>query len=341
MSVSFLPLDAVKNAIALDDAQKADYIVPLSDLDLEIGENGAWLCLCPFGTFSVSSIAQEQICQKLGLPLSYLRRCPVWLQRQNLSFWLSRRQRKGGNVLLRTKGEVLRAFLSPSFSPFDHRDLLAVLESIPSVGEKLLPFQFALTEKSLHLSLLDPEPFEVTWDGQREKLHFGVYLRNSEVGFAKVALSACLHRHACGNLFVSETVFARVHLWIDKKEIKERLSSALERAVSLTAPKVAEALMASLSVSIPSGAKERVFQHAAKMAGQKALKELLALEYEREKETSGSGETLFTLVQAIARAASQLPDAETRFSLSRFATSLLPKGNGEVPFLFVPSWTRR
>jgi hypothetical protein len=239
---------------------------------------------------------------------------------------------------LRTKGEVLRAFLSPSFSPFDHRDLLAVLESIPSVGEKLLPFQFALTEKSLHLSLLDPDPFEVTWDGQREKLHFGVYLRNSEVGFAKVALSACLHRHACGNLFVSETVFARVHLWIDKKEIKERLSSALERAVSLTAPKVAEALMASLSVSIPSGAKERVFQHAAKMAGQKALKELLAMEYEREKETSGSGETLFTLVQAIARAASQLPDAETRFSLSRFATSLLPKGDGEVPFLFVPSW---
>jgi hypothetical protein len=73
------------------------------------------------------------------------------------------------------------------------------------------------------------------------------------------------------------------------------------------------------------------------MAGQKALKDLLALEYEREKETSGSGETLFTLVQALARAASQLPDAETRFSLSRFATSLLPKGNGEVPFLFVPS----
>jgi len=337
MAVSFLPFDAVKNAIALDDAQKADYIVPLADLDLEIGENGAWLCLCPFGTFSVSPIAQEQICQKLGLPLSYLRRCPVWLQRQNLSFWLSRRQRKGGNVLLRTKGEVVRAFLSPSFSPFDHRDLLAVLESIPSVGERLLPFRFDLTEKSLHLSLLDPEPFEVTWDGQREKLHFGVYLRNSEVGFAKVALSACLHRHACGNLFVSETVFSKVHLWLDKREIKERLSSALEKAFSLTAPKVAEALMTSLSVSIPSGAKERVFQHAAKLAGQKALRELLALEYEREKETSGSGETLFTLVQAIARAASQLPDAETRFSLSRFATSLLPKGNGEVPFLFVPS----
>jgi len=337
MAVSFLPFDAVKNAIALDDAQKADYIVPLADLDLEIGENGAWLCLCPFGTFSVSPIAQEQICQKLGLPLSYLRRCPVWLQRQNLSFWLSYKQRKGGKVLLRTKGEVVRAFLSPSFSPFDHRDLLAVLESIPSVGERLLPFRFDLTEKSLHLSLLDPEPFEVTWDGQREKLHFGVYLRNSEVGFAKVALSACLHRHACGNLFVSETVFSKVHLWLDKREIKERLSSALEKAFSLTAPKVAEALMASLSISIPSGAKERVFQHAAKLAGQKALRELLALEYEREKETSGSGETLFTLVQAIARAASQLPDAETRFSLSRFATSLLPKGNGEVPFLFVPS----
>jgi len=337
MAVSFLPFDAVKNAIALDDAQKADYIVPLADLDLEIGENGAWLCLCPFGTFSVSSIAREQICQKLGLPLSYLLRCPVWLQRQNLSFWLSQRQRKGGKVLLRTKGEVVRAFLSPSFSPFDHRDLLAVLESIPSVGERLLPFRFDLTEKSLHLSLLDPEPFEVTWDGQREKLHFGVYLRNSEVGFAKVALSACLHRHACGNLFVSETVFSKVHLWLDKREIKERLSSALEKAFSLTAPKVAEALMTSLSVSIPSGAKERVFQHAAKLAGQKALRELLALEYEREKETSGSGETLFTLVQAIARAASQLPDAETRFSLSRFATSLLPKGNGEVPFLFVPS----
>jgi hypothetical protein len=161
MPVSFLPFDAVKNAIASDDAQKADYLVPLSDLELEVGEKGAWLCLCPFGTFSVSPIAQGQICQKLGLPLSYLRRCPPWLQRQNLSFWLSRRQRKGGKVLLRTKGEVLRAFLSPSFSPFDHRDLLAVLESLPSVGENLLPFQFALTETSLHLSLLAPEPFEV------------------------------------------------------------------------------------------------------------------------------------------------------------------------------------
>ncbi|MFZ8854292.1 MAG: hypothetical protein ACO2PL_19635, partial [Armatimonadota bacterium] len=67
-------------------------------------------------------------------------------------------------------------------------------------------------------------------------------------------------------------------------------------------------------------------------------KELWGLESERGKETSGSGEPLSPLVQAIARAASQLPDAETRFSLSRFATSLLPKGNGEVPFLFVPSW---
>ena len=41
MAVSFLPFDAVKNAIALDDAQKADYLVPLSDLELEVGEKGA------------------------------------------------------------------------------------------------------------------------------------------------------------------------------------------------------------------------------------------------------------------------------------------------------------
>ncbi len=329
MALSFLPFEAVKAAVLADDAQKADYLVPLNELEVEVGEDGKWGCLCPFGTFSFSPLAQEQVCQKLGLPLSYLRRCPPWLQRQNLSFWLSKRQQKGGKVLLRTKGEWVRAFLSPSFSPFDHRDLLQVLESLPSVGETLLPFQFALTEKALHLSLLNPEPVEVAWDGRRERLHLGVYLRNSEVGFAKVALSACLHRHACGNLFVSETVFAKVHLGLDKGAIRERLSSALKRALTLTAPKIAQALQASLSVLLSPKAKERAFAHAAKLAGQKALKALLATEYEREKEQSGSGETLFTLTQALTRVASRLPDAETKFVLCRWATSLLPQGNGE------------
>jgi hypothetical protein len=49
MSVSFLPLDAVKIAIALDDAQKADYIVPLSTWIWRLGKMVRGFAFAPSG----------------------------------------------------------------------------------------------------------------------------------------------------------------------------------------------------------------------------------------------------------------------------------------------------
>ncbi len=320
-------LDAVCQRVAADDEGKQDYLCPLEGLTYEVApQRGKSVLICPHGQFTLTPFAEGQLCQKLGIPVSYLRRCPAWLKRQNIDYWLERRKQRGGEVLLRTKGNWLRAFLSQSYSLFDNKDLLKALSAIPAVGTELLPHSsgLSLTDKSFHLPLIKQEPIEVQRDGYRERFYLGVYLRNSEVGFLRVSLSACLHREGCGNIFVSTCLLAKVHLGIQREHLVQRLSEFITNALQLTAPKIASALLKALSVEISAPQRERVFARAAKLAGRKALVELFQQAYQQERLESGVGDTLFTATQALTRAAQHLPDADDRYLLSRFATQLLP-----------------
>lgn len=327
MRLNFTTLDFVRQKVAADDDGKRDYFCPIEHLTYEVAErSGQSLIICPFGQFTLTPFAESQLCQKLGIPVSYLRRCPLWLKRENIDYWLEQRKREGGEVLLRTKGEWLRAFLSKSYSIFDNKDLLDMLSSVPSVGKEILPHAsgLSLTDKSFHLPLIKPESIEVQNDGRKERLYLGVYLRNSEVGFLRVSLSACLHREGCGNIFVSSCLLSKVHIGIEKDVLSQKIGEFIGKALSLTAPKIASALIKALSVEISEQQRGRVFLRAAKLAGKKALVELFEQEYRREKIESGIGDTLFTATQAITRVAQHLHDADDRYILSRFATELLP-----------------
>ena len=58
-------------------------------------------------THSLKPIAQQSIANRLGIPITYLRKCPPDIQRTNINYWMERE--KNNQLFFRFDGEKIRA----------------------------------------------------------------------------------------------------------------------------------------------------------------------------------------------------------------------------------------
>lgn len=115
------------------------------------------------GIYVPTSVADEGLAEKLGIPISYLRKCRAEmpdLYAQNLNRWLIEDDRR---FLLRfLRGDdsyegVLRAFLSDSYKPIDNIDILmAVLAGIQAAGVENTVVDADLTERRMVVRVAVP-----------------------------------------------------------------------------------------------------------------------------------------------------------------------------------------
>jgi hypothetical protein len=281
----------------------------------------------------LSPWATQQLCQRLGIPIGYFRRCPAALQDANVNHWLeasgqSRRsgERRSRTVaaekwLLRARGDTLRGVLTERYARLDNVDLLTALaplwESRFEVG------WFALTDETLHLRVIDPRLSREVLPGDR--LVAGLHIANSEVGKRSVTVDALVWRLVCQNglvrLVKGRSLLSQRHVALSRAEFALALRDAIREALISGAGFMERLVWATRQslrdldpVLTTLVARWRLSQTTEGLV-RKAL----------SCERNGQQETLYGLINGLTNAAQQLgPDA--RYALETLAGRLLETG---------------
>jgi len=349
-------LDAALESVRRDDRNKWDAPVFRHDLFLENGK----LTLPPFydgvpdtsgyPRLTPSQWAWSQLCQRLGMPAHYFRKCPSRLQDIQFNYWIKqpretkpesgegqdaekgdegqptpphlRRQEqdKPERWLLRGKGEGVRAVLSDKYAPLDNNVLLTSL--IPVMRRGLQVKHFTLTEESLHLRLIDTTLTKEIFPD--DPLFVGIHVGNSEVGKRAVTVDALVYRLICTNgligLVKGKSLLYRRHIGGTGAELKGRLEQAIGEALLAGAGLLERlAWSAKTPLSNPEKRIERIASqwHLSEAMQQRITQNLLA-------SPTAHQETVYGLVNAVTLASQSL-DPDERYGLEVMAATLLER----------------
>ena len=186
------------------------------------------------------------MCQKLGIPTAYYRRCPAPLQDAQINHWLHRSNEIEGEEparqtqqepqqrqwLIRVKADTARGILSERYTRLNNADVLECLG--PVLAQT--PFQvgwFAVTDESLHLRLFDPRLSREVLPGDR--VVAGLHIGNSEVGKRAITVDALVYRLVCKNglvrLVKGKSLLHHRHLGFTKVELGAGLGTAIREAL--------------------------------------------------------------------------------------------------------------
>jgi len=184
----------------------------------QLGDGGVTMTA---GTYAMTDIALGGVGEKLGIPMSYLRRMAndnvpaldyninTWLERDNRRFLVRclRHDTTGGNG-------VARAFLSDSYLRIDNLDvLIAALDGVRQAGVAADVVSCDLTDRRLYVRVVSPEiqvmapqllrNYRSPFDGRRGSdlpvVSGGFLLTNSETGFGKYKIAPWLRIEVCKN----------------------------------------------------------------------------------------------------------------------------------------------
>jgi len=148
--------------------------------------------------YNLRPIAQQLMASRLSIPLYYLRKCPEYLQKENLDYWIARQHTK--KFFFRFSDQEVRAIFSPRYRPMDHFEILEKLDSIGYSPETKV--QCALDENFMQINIPDTKK---TFLLGKDQFQSGVSISNSEVGVASLSLTCYLLRLVCSNGLLATT----------------------------------------------------------------------------------------------------------------------------------------
>ena len=185
-------LESVINSVHEQSANHYDDIVPVRDMRFEslVRMNIAGQ------SFGVLSSAQRLLANRLRVPFSYLNRCPVELQAENLNYWIEQETRNRQVLFCRFAGNDLRAVFTQRYTAIDHMEVLT----------KMLEYGFDPSGE-VHLSLDSemmvlkvPEYDRLFRLTEKDKIIPGISIANSEVGILALSIEAFYYRLVCSNV---------------------------------------------------------------------------------------------------------------------------------------------
>jgi len=284
------------------------------------------------------------MCQKLGIPTAYFRRCPAPLQDAQINHWLHRsaemdgeeparqtqqepQQHRHASVterqwLVRVKADTARGILSERYTRLNNADVLECLG--PVLAQT--PFQvgwFAVTDESLHLRLFDPRLSREVLPGDR--VVAGLHIGNSEVGKRAITVDALVYRLVCKNglvrLVKGKSLLHHRHLGFGKGELQVCLDTAMRDAL-VQSSGFMERLDQATREFVPDVEKAlAAIADEANLSEATTQKVKTALGQERHSQR----DTLYGLVNALTFTAQSLaPD--DRYTLETAAGRLLESG---------------
>ena len=151
-------------------------------------------------SYDLTDWAFSQACNSLGMPARYEKklagRMPAMVQQQ-FNYWKNELNK---DVLLRTKDNNIRGFLSTGYAPYNNENLVEQLHSMGnSYGD---PIACCLNDHIFHLRFVDSsEEYDAgqTVHQVGDILQKGVDVLNSEVGACSVVVTPMVYRLVCTN----------------------------------------------------------------------------------------------------------------------------------------------
>ncbi len=326
-------LTQVFERVTAEDELKWDLLLGKDEMRFENGRlTSRWLerPLSPEG-LSPTPWATSQMCNRLGIPTAYFKRCPTWLRDAQANHFLHKEPEKGQSArvsgrsssppgerwLLRAKGDVLRGVLSDRYAKLNNADALCTLK--PLVENRFEVQWLALTDESFHLRLTDPRLSRDILPGDR--VMAGIHVANSEVGKRSVTVDALVYRLVCQNglirLVKGKSLLHQRHVGLTPAHLQASLGRAIEDALIQSA-----------------GFMERMSWATREKLGE-VEKTLDALPFSQTlrdtvkasllSEPKGQQETLYGLVNALTFTAQGL-EPDERYALETIAGTLLESG---------------
>jgi len=135
-------------------------------------------------SFIMDSWAFSQLCTRVDVPVSYMRRCPNDLVAQNVNYWLTRSNK---DAVLRAfkSNSTCRAVLSCRYALLDDIDVMQELDK----HQDLLKFNYAELDQRHSVTFFDAKQMKA------KDLDYsaGIVVRNSEVGAMALSISAAVN----------------------------------------------------------------------------------------------------------------------------------------------------
>jgi hypothetical protein len=188
-------------------------------------------------TLNPTAVFDEGLSDKLGIPLSYMRRLRserTDLLDQNVNGWLHGLDDPDPRAFLVRSftdgdgGGVARAFLSDSYKMIDHLDALtAVLDGVRKTGADVQVVNCDLTERNMYVKVAAPQvqvyardllkgyrsPFTGASGDENPVVFAGFVIRNSETGDGAFSITPSMTIQVCKNgLTVTKDAVRAVHL---------------------------------------------------------------------------------------------------------------------------------
>ena len=190
-------LEQVIEHVNTVSANHFDEVVPVTEMEFDSLKR-MWVS---GKQVEVAPTAQRLFANRLGVPFSYLVRCPQDLQARNLNFWLEQQARNRDALFCRFDGNRMRAVFTERYTPLDNRQVLnRMIRHGFDPGTKV---QYAYDEKIFSLKVPDwNRTFALKGN---DRIVPGLSFTNSEVGVLAFSIEAFFLRLVCTNGLVSET----------------------------------------------------------------------------------------------------------------------------------------
>ena len=298
-------LENVYDRVANMARTHEDRLIPVDDVSFTDLES-----VCISGaTYNLRPIAQQSICYRLGIPIHYLRKCPVDIQKNNLNNW-SKRERNE-KLLFQLDANELRAILPPRYIPTDNKE---VLDRLLEHGYKPnTRVQCSLDDEFMLVSVPDDrETFRINGD----KLTPGISVSNSEVGLASLSISTFTLRLICTNGMISKTEVSASYRHVSDKLLSNFPRVLNELKSGFGQQKDQFHISLESKVENPEATIENFNrQFELRKEEKEAVEWALAQEY---------GFTMFSVVNTYTKAAQyELLSAESRFRLQKMGGMVL------------------
>jgi len=260
-------------------------------------------------SYPIQPIAQQSIAQRLGIPISYLRKCPPEVQRYNMNYWID--YEKNEELFFRFKRNEVRALFTPRYIPTDNLEILERLKDLGYPSD--MPVQASVDDTFMMVNMLEGEKgFSVNGD----RMTPGISISNSEVGIAALSISAFVLRLVCTNGMISKTEVSASYRHISARIMSEFPNVLDSIAQGLGKQQHQFRLSLASPVPDPEGTI-RSFnrQFELKQEEREAVEWAMPLEY---------GETMFHVVNVYTKAAQyEELNAEGRYHLQRVGGMIL------------------
>jgi len=136
-------------------------------------------------SLSMNGWARSQLLNRIGIPVTYFDKCPIFLKKENLDYWITQNSEK--KIMLRMLGNTIRAVFSSRFSPTMDDDILYKLvlgEAEKHFGkENLLIRSFVADPEFSVLQIIFKN---ISVEYKNMVVYGGVTIMNSEVGRSSV-----------------------------------------------------------------------------------------------------------------------------------------------------------